>query len=74
MVLNNQLDTYVLDVHSNIEFSELKGIGGLAKKKKMRYCVPIDVFACKIAIDFTYMDCNCIKGCFSNENHKESIV
>jgi hypothetical protein len=34
MVLNNQLDTYILDVHSNIEFSEFKGIGGLAMKKK----------------------------------------
>ncbi|KAL7218139.1 hypothetical protein ACSBR2_011417 [Camellia fascicularis] len=32
MVLNDQLDTYIVDVLSSIEFSWLNGIADLAKK------------------------------------------
>ena len=32
LALDNQLQTYIVDMHSNDEFLELKGIGDLAKK------------------------------------------
>ena len=32
MTLKNQLETYIIDVRSDNEFSEVNGIGGLAKK------------------------------------------
>ena len=32
LALDNQLQTYIVDMHSNDEFLELKGIGDLARK------------------------------------------
>lgn len=32
--LNNQLETYIINMCSKVEFSELKGLGGLAGKRK----------------------------------------
>ena len=32
MILNDQLETYIIDMHSSSEFSELKGISDLAQK------------------------------------------
>ena len=32
MILNDQLETYIIDMRSSIEFSELKGINDLAEK------------------------------------------
>ena len=32
LALDNQLQTYIVDIHSNDEFLELKGIGDLARK------------------------------------------
>ena len=32
MILNDQLETYIIDIHSSSEFSELKGISDLAQK------------------------------------------
>ena len=32
MSLGNQLETYILDMRSNVDFSEVNGISGLVKK------------------------------------------
>ena len=63
MVPNNQLETYIIDVRSNDQFFELKGICDLARKtveKKKNHCVSTCLFACYMT--FGPRNCNCNRG------------
>ena len=65
LALDNQLQTYIVDMHSNDEFLELKGIGDLARK--MVETNKDGIFACKVSFDTSCCDCNNGKKFFNNE-------
>ena len=78
LALDNQLQTYIVDMHSNDEFLELKGIGDLARKmvetnKDVIY--PLVYLLVKLVLalpmDPSYCDCNSGKKFFSNEIYQE---
>ena len=47
MVLNDQLETYIIDMRSNDQFSQLKGIGDLARKMvETKNTLCIQLFIC----------------------------
>ena len=74
LALDNQLWTYIVDIRSNDEFLELKGIGDLARKmmetnKDVIYLLVY--FSCEVSFDPFYCDCNSRKKFFSNEIYQE---
>lgn len=52
MVLNDQLETYIINVRSIMQFFDLKGIGDLAKRwlNKKIYCISAYLFTCTLIL------------------------
>ena len=77
MILSDQLDSYIIDMHSSIEFSNLLGIGYLAHKmvetKKTRG-ISTGLLTSDIGIDLASCDCHSRESIFSYEDCKESIT
>ena len=74
LALDNQLQTYIVDMCSNDEFLELKGIGDLARKmmetnKDVIYLLVY--FSCEVSFDPFCCDCNSRKKFFSIELYQE---
>ena len=60
LVLDNQLETYIVDLRSHDGFTSLKGINDFSIKlveTKKKYCVPIGVLTCEISFDITGFYC-----------------
>ena len=64
MILSDQLDNYIYDVRSSIEFSKLEEICDLAQKMVVG----------DFGINFTNCDCHCGKSIFCYEDCEESIA
>ena len=70
MVLDDQLQTYIMDVRVSKQFLGLKNIGDLAQKMvetKKKWCVSISLSACYFGINFTRCDGYCREGIFCYE-------
>ena len=77
MILSNQLNNYIFDVRSNIEFSKLEGICDLAQKMvetKKKWGISISLLIGEFDINLTSCDCHCRKSIFSYEDCEESIT
>jgi hypothetical protein len=75
--LGNQLKTYIIDMCSNNEFLEVKGIGGLGEKlveTKRNVIYPWVYLLVKLALIFISCNCYSRKSIFNNEHSKESIA
>ena len=74
MVINDQLETYIIGVRSNGQFFDLKGIDDLAQKmvktkQKKKDRVSTCLFACYIDLDSTCYNCNCGNNIFGMNSY-----
>lgn len=73
MILNNQLEIYIIDMHIAKNFSNLKGVSNLTEKlikKKIRSYLSISLFS----IDCICFYCNYENGIFYNKICEKSTM
>ena len=76
-MFSDQLDNYIYDVRSSIEFSKLKGICDLAQKMvetKKKCGLSISLLVGDFGINFTSCDYHYEKSIFCYEDCEESIA
>ena len=75
VILDNQLETYILDMRSAKEFSSLNGIGSFAVKlvqTKRSIVYPLVYLLVKLALTLPVHYCKCRKSIFCDKNSEES--
>ena len=76
IVLNDQLETYIIDMCYSNKFFDLKGIDDLTQKmlRQKTHCVSTCLFSCYIGFDPICSNCKCGENIFCCEYSKKSTM